>query len=221
LQNHVDVHHISARGWTAAFSLFGVEPEHQDPCEEFLEAISAASFSDFDAQDGDGWTAMHRAAAFGNASQIQSLISRGASPKIQTRNLMWTPIFCAVQFNNMSTFRELTRHQPNFLTATDVRKWTLLHLAVESKSLDMLRFLIDLGADPRACSSPTRFFIPDDLEDLSLLPGDIARVRGTPVFSTYLDALAAKGHDVQAVDDEQDNSLDLFWPASEHVVEME
>ncbi|RDL32359.1 uncharacterized protein BP5553_08815 [Venustampulla echinocandica] len=221
LENRVDVHHISARGWTAAFSLFGEEPEHQAPCEEFLEVISAASFSDFDAQDGDGWTAMHRAAAFGNASQIKSLISRGASPKIQTRNLMWAPIFCAVQFNNMSTFKELTRYQPNFLTATDVRKWTLLHLAVESKSLDIMRFLIDLGADPRAYSSPTHFSIPDDLEDMSLLPEDIARVHGTHIFSNYLDALVAKGHDVQAVDDEQDNSLDLFWPALEHAVEME
>ncbi|KAH8651856.1 ankyrin repeat-containing domain protein [Tricladium varicosporioides] len=221
LRNRVDAHQISARGWTAPFSLFGDEPEHQAPCEEYLEIISAASFSDFDAQDGDGWTAMHRAAAFGNANQIRSLIARGASPKIQTRNLMWTPIFCAVQFNNMSTFEELTRHQPNFLTATDVRKWTLLHLAVESKRLNIMRLLIDLGADPRACSFPTCFFIPDDLNGLSLLPGDIARIRGTHILSTYLDALAVKGHDVQAVDDEQDNLLDLFWPAEEHIVEIE
>jgi ankyrin repeat protein len=219
LKNGVDVHHISARGWTPAFSLFGEEPEHQAPCEEFLEVISAASFSDLDAQDGDGWTAMHRAAAFGNANQIQALIARGASPKVRTRNLMWTPIFCAVQFNNMSTFKELTRHQANFLTATDVREWTLLHLAVESQNLEVMSCLIDLGADPCACSPPTQFSIHVDLEDMSLLPGDIAKIRGTRVLSAYLNALTAKGYDVQAMDDKQENTLDIFWPASEDGVE--
>jgi len=66
VSNHADVHHISARGWTPVFSLFGDEPQHQASCDVFLELLSAASFDDFSAQDGNGWTVMHRAAAHGN-----------------------------------------------------------------------------------------------------------------------------------------------------------
>ncbi|RDL41307.1 uncharacterized protein BP5553_01286 [Venustampulla echinocandica] len=71
LENGADVHHISARGWTPLFSLFGAQPCHSGPCGEFLELFSAACFDDFNAQDRDGWTIMHRAAAFGNAEHIK------------------------------------------------------------------------------------------------------------------------------------------------------
>jgi ankyrin repeat protein len=209
VENRADVHHISARGWTPAFSLFGSESCHQDSCEEFLELLSAASFSDFNAQDGDGWSIMHRVAAFGTADHIKSLISRKVSLDLRTTNLGWTPIFCAAQFNNLSTFTELIQYQPGLLAATDIRNWTLLHLAVNASSLDIMRVLIGLGADPHALSFPTAFYIPKDLSGLLLTPGDIARIRGPPIFTAYLDALAASGHEVHLV------NSDIFWPAFE------
>src|SRR5882757_7830454 len=126
LDNRADVHHISARGWTPAFSLFGEESRHQNSCEEFLELLLGASFDNFNAQDGAGWTIMHRAAAWGNADHIKSLLTRGATLDIRMSNLGWTPIFCAVQFNNLSTFAEVVQNQPHFLAATGARGWTLL-----------------------------------------------------------------------------------------------
>jgi ankyrin repeat protein len=87
LDNRADIHHISARGWTPAFSLFGEESHHYESCEEFLELLLGASFNNFNAKDGAGWTVMHRAAAWGNADHIKSLIRRGASLDIRTSNV--------------------------------------------------------------------------------------------------------------------------------------
>ncbi|KAH9214426.1 hypothetical protein DL95DRAFT_409495 [Leptodontidium sp. 2 PMI_412] len=54
LNNKADVHHISARGWTAAFGLFGDALMYKALCDEFLDSLASASFVDFDAQDRDG-----------------------------------------------------------------------------------------------------------------------------------------------------------------------
>lgn len=213
------MHHISAKGWTPAFSLFGLESCNQDPCENFLELLSAASFDDFNAQDREGWTIMHRAAHLGTGNQIRSLISRNVSLDIQTNVLRWTPIFCSVLGNNLSTFAELIQYEPRLLEATDVRNWTLLHVAVNSGSLDIMRLLIQLGADPHALSYPTKSFIPKDLRSLSLTPGDIAKMRGLSIFTAYVNALAAIGHEVCVAHNREDNTLDIFWPALEHFSE--
>ncbi|RDL41308.1 uncharacterized protein BP5553_01287 [Venustampulla echinocandica] len=117
----------------------------------------------------------------------------------------------------MSTFKELVKHQPSLLAAVDVRNWTLLHLAIDSKQLDIMRLLIKLGADPHARTSPTTFFIPIYLRGLSLSPGDIARTHGRPVVQAYLDALASNGLEFRAVCEEKDDSYDIFWPAFEQL----
>jgi ankyrin repeat protein len=214
LGNGADVHHISARGWTPAFSLFGEESYHQNSCEEFLELLLGASFDNFNAQDGAGWTIMHRAAAWGNADHVKSLLARGATLDARMSNLGWTPIFCAVQFNNLSTFSEIVQNQPGFLAATDARGWTLLHVAVNASRLEMIQLLIELGADPHALSFPTASYIPEGMRNLSLTPGDIANIRGSTVLAAYLGALAASGHEVHTVANEKGDTLDLFWPSN-------
>ncbi|KAF8860338.1 ankyrin [Acephala macrosclerotiorum] len=214
LENRADVHHISARGWTPAFSLFGAESRHQAPCEEFLELLSGAGFDDFNARDGEGWTILHRTAAYGTADQVKSLLARKASLTIRTKNLGWTPIFCAVHFNNLSTFMELITHQSNFLMAMDIRNWTLLHVAVNARRLDIMRLLIAYGADPHASTFPRRFFVPKDLRGRSLTPTEIAMARGTLVFQAYCDSLVENGYDL-CVKEAEDDTYDLFWPAFE------
>ena len=76
---------------------------------------------------------MHRATAYGNADDIKSLIKKHASLDLRTIKLSWTPIFVVVQFGNVSTFNMLRKYCPDFLFITDVRKWTLLHVAVNAK----------------------------------------------------------------------------------------
>jgi ankyrin repeat protein len=128
-------------------------------------------------------------------------------------NLGWTPIFCAVQFNNLSTFAEVVQNQPHFLAATDARGWTLLHVAANASRLEMMRLLIGLGADPHALSFPTASYIPEGMSNISLTPGDIANIRGSAVLAAYLDALAASGYEVHVVANEKEDTLDLFWPS--------
>lgn len=116
----------------------------------------------------------------------------------------------------MSTFTELVKHQSGGTEATDARQWTLLHAAVNAKSINIMRLLLQLGADPHALSLPTTVYIPKDLRGLSLTPGDIARIRGPAVLRAYVDALAANGHEVHVVDNgNEEDTYDIFWPAVE------
>lgn len=211
-----DVHHISARGWTAAFGLFGDvvdAPQYNAPCDDFLEFLSGSMFGDLNAQDIDGWSVMHRAAAYRTPQHVNSLLGRRASLETRTRGSGWTPPFCAVEFGNISTLKEIVKHSRLVLTVTDFDDWTLLHLAVSSKRLGIMRFLISRGADPHALSSPT-FYVPfDELENRPLTPMDIARYHGSLIFHCYVGALEAEGYDVQVVEDEQEDLPDVFWPS--------
>jgi ankyrin repeat protein len=219
LSKGAEVHHINAKGWTPTFSLFGytVSPEYSTTCKEYLEILSAASFTEFDAQDGEGWSCMHRAAAFGHADDVIALMKLRAPLALRTIKVSWPPIFCAVQFGNISTFNELRKHHPDLLVMRDVRKWTLLHVAVNAKRLEIIQLLISLGADPHAQSLATEFIVPEDIRGLSVTPGDIARLRGSLVLFTYISALKANGHDLEVVADEMNNVGEIFWPASDNV----
>ena len=78
-----------------------------------------------------------------------------------------------------------------------------------------MRLLICLGADPHARSSSTQLFIPNDLKGLSITPGGVASLRGATVFSAYVDALVDNGHDIHIIEDEKEDTFDIFWPAFE------
>ncbi|KAK0109536.1 Ankyrin repeat domain-containing protein 60 [Cadophora gregata] len=214
ISNGTEIHHINATGWTPAFHIFGTAPNPilRSSCE-CIEMLSAASFNDFDTQDTEGWTCMHRAAAYGCANDIKLLVKLNVSTTIQTIKVCWTPIFCAVHFGNISTFEELRRTNPDFLALKDVRRWTLLHVAVNAKRVDMIAHLISLGADPYATSLATQFLVPVDLKGGSVTPGDIAVLRGENILNAFIAALANCGHDVEVYRD--GGEVDIFWPAVE------
>jgi len=211
-----DVHHINARGRTAAINIFGfVESDETTTCDEYLDILKGQSIIDFDAQDCEGWSCMHAAAAYGNSNDIVSLLKAGATLNLYTKRPFWMPIFYAVQFGNISTFTELRKYHPGFAIMRDVRQWTLLHIALNAKRIQMAELLISLGADPHTTSLPTDFGVPEDLKGLAVTPGDIARLRGPDVFSAYTEALRTAGHEFNVVNDEGDDTEDLFWPALE------
>ena len=79
LAEGAEVHHINADGWTPAFRLFGFNSQASTPCDEYLEALAASSFTEVDAQDKEGWSCMHRAAAFGHAHHIRALMKLHAT----------------------------------------------------------------------------------------------------------------------------------------------
>ncbi|KAG4440094.1 hypothetical protein IFR05_004437 [Cadophora sp. M221] len=184
ISNGTEIHHINATGWTPAFHIFGTMPNTTlQSSHESLEILSSASFTDFNTQDFEGWTCVHRAAAYGRAEDIRLLLKLNASTTVQTVKVCWTPIFCAVNFGNILTFNELRRIHTDFLTLKDIRRWTLLHVAVNAKRVDMIDHLVALGADPHAGSLTTQFLVPGSLKGRSVTPGDIAILRGDKVLA--------------------------------------
>jgi hypothetical protein len=77
------------------FDLFLRSPPEGRPTssKEYIEMLSAASFSDFDIQDQEGWSGVHGAAAFDIAEDISTLTRMRASLTLQTTKLLWIPIF--------------------------------------------------------------------------------------------------------------------------------
>lgn len=216
------VDHVSARGWTAAFYLFGYEWIHGKQgasCIEYLEFLSAASFSDFDVQDVEGWSVMHRAAVWGTAKDIMALVDVGASMKLLT-SMDWLPIRCAVRFGNVDTFEELLRHlEKSTVNQRDKRGWTILHDAAEVGNSTILELLLRNAADPHVVSFDLSTGVPKDLKNRILTPGEIARQKGERFYQAYANALRKVDFDISIVQElEESGSEDMFWPAESQAV---
>ena len=212
----IQVHQTNIHGWSSAFSVYNTHSQSEiKSSTEYLQILSSSAFTEFDIQDGEGWTCMHRAAAFGNAEDIQALLKLGGTPTLQTKNLAWMPIFCAVQFGNISTFSELSKEHPGFLHMRDIRQWTFLHIAVNARRLEMMKLLISLGSDPHARTMATKHFVPDDLKCLAVMPTQIARIRGDAVFDSYVKSLKKAGHSVDLVQSTEGELPDVFWEVEE------
>lgn len=124
-----------------------------------------------------GWTAIHRAAAFGKGHHIRKLHSLGiVQLNGHTLYTHWLPIQCAARYGNVSTFTVLMELLPLklLLDLKDSRGWTLLHLAAQSGSSELINRLLKLGADPEAVSDPASMLVPRDLENIWLTPRMIA-----------------------------------------------
>lgn len=225
LQKGADVHHISSRGWTATFNLFNstniinrsVTSENH-PVTEFLELLTANSFSEFDAQDLSGWSCIHRSAGYGDGNDIIHFSNIKAPLMNMTRDLLWTPIFCAVHLDNEATFKELRNIQKDYLIVTDVRDWALLHVAVYAGSFKVMRELLRLGADPLLETKPALESVPKELGGLSLTPGDIARYRGKETLKAYAECVQEYHPEIDfRIDVEigDEGQGDIFWPAKD------
>jgi ankyrin repeat protein len=183
---------------------------------EYLELLSSSSFSEFDTQDVDGWTAMHRAAAFGSSDDIAALLERGSSSTMTTR-LGWTPIRCALRFKNAATFLELVRRlgQSFDVDEKDVRGWTLLDEAASMGNPEMLNLTLRHGANTHTLTKATSWMVPENLENQAVTPAGVAKSVGEDHHKAYIDALKKAGFDVTTRKDLTDNDSedDMFWPA--------
>ncbi|CAG8976003.1 hypothetical protein HYALB_00007530 [Hymenoscyphus albidus] len=223
IKKGAQVDHVSARGWTAVFYLFGYEWIHGnkgESCIEYLNLLSAASFSDCDVQDVDGWSVMDRAASWGTAEDIAALVNLGASVQLSTV-INWLPIRCATWFGNIDTLNALLDiRDRSHINQRDKRGWTLLHDAADIGSSKLLELLLSNGADPHLVTFKMASGVPHDLKNRSLTTGDIAKQRGRNVCDAYKTALgnAEMGiSTVEALDDS--GSEDIFWVAESEAVE--
>jgi hypothetical protein len=127
---------------------------------------------------------------------------------LKTYDLHRTPIFMAVSNNNIDTFKRLASlSQPGFVQNRDSRGWTMLHQAADVGNSELVKLLINLGADPHAPIQPSDGLVPDKISPLKQTPTDFARQGGPDKLHEYISGLRDAGIDVKVDVD------DIFWPA--------
>jgi ankyrin repeat protein len=201
----VDVESTNRDGDTVASYLYGKSrPKEQQT--EFIEMLASHSFSQFSAQDKNGWTVLHRAAAWGSAEDIKVLLQMSALENLRTRRLSWTPLICAVAYRNFDTLQALceSSNDATMYKDQDLRGWNLLHVAVGYSNFEAVPYLIQHGVDLRAMSAPTSCWVPPLIGERSVTPGEIARSFGEAAYQRWTEALESAGSTIDVRPEEID-----------------
>jgi len=130
---------------------------------------------------GDGWTALHLAAAFGTPAAISTLLSAGAHVDAVSRNPQQNqPLHAVLALGkNAETVRLLLEHGAPVNT-TQAGGFTPIFSAAIANRRDLVELLLANGADLH-CKS-----------DAGKTAADFARDRGHAELASWLDAQPAK-----------------------------
>lgn len=182
------------QGDTAASLLYGLSRAREQQTE-FLAILASHSFSQFNSQDAYGWTVLHRAAAWGTADDVNTLLDLGTVQSFRSRKLRWTPLICAVAHKNINTLHALCDRTADrdVCEEQDIRRWNLLHIAVGYGNLEAIPYLLKKGVDPDAKSTCTSSHVPLMVRERSVTPGEMARVFGETTYREWINALDAEG----------------------------
>lgn len=219
LQHKVDLDHVNGAGTTPAHHLFNPGPAVAVDAQ-FFDMLACHRFSNLNAKDEDGFTPLHRAAAYGTGRDVRSLLRLGADPSLRSAFKGWTPVFFATFYDNADTFRALADPlcgagkslsgggARSLVTAVDVRGWTLLHVAASRSSFGVVPMLLQAGADPHCLSVPDRAGpLCEEMVDRRLTPLDLSRHRGLDDIMRLEGEMRKAGLDTTC-----DTEGDVFWP---------
>lgn len=98
----------------------------------------------------DGMTALHYAAALGDAQMAQMLLYAGANVNARTRINEYTPLHVASEAGNAAVVKILLDAGAQVNAKTSVSGVTPLHLAAGAGSVDAVNELLERGANPNA-----------------------------------------------------------------------
>ncbi|KAI0456353.1 ankyrin repeat-containing domain protein [Xylaria acuta] len=218
-QHGADPNYISARRWSLPHYMF--DSTNLVPGTEYFMIFWDSLVFD-EIKDSEGWTALHRCAAFGTGECVYNLHLLGASAWSDRYLTNWggTPVHIAAMMNNVSTLeglmtlqidlkaaQEVSRGCISALDPTDVHGWTPLHLAAYRGAIDTMRWLLQRGADPHRRTFQTASWFPDGHEGETFNASSLASMSGTACLDVFLETLRDMGCDVARRGDE------IYWPA--------
>jgi uncharacterized protein len=144
--------------------------------EQRLQAILGESPQAALTYSGDGWTALHLAAAFGTPLSVAALIFRGAAVDAVSKNAQKNqPLHAAVAVGkNTSTIELLIAHGAD-VNAVQPGGFTPIFSAATANRQDLAELLLNHGADPHHA------------DDQGRKPADFARERGHNDLADWLE----------------------------------
>jgi ankyrin repeat protein len=142
-----------------------------------LTALLQASPASANAFSGDGWTALHLAAAFGSPEAVSVLLAAGASVEALSRNPQQNqPLHAALALGrDVETINLLLVHGAN-PNATQAGGFTPLFSAATANRQDLAELLLAHGANPHHKS------------DAGKTAADFARDRDHTELATWLES---------------------------------
>ena len=125
------------------------------------DAAAAQAFS------GDGWTALHLAAAFGTPLSVAALVFRGARVDAVSQNGQKNqPLHAALALNKIPSTIELLIAHGADVNAAQTGGFTAIFSAAAANRLDLAEMLMEHGANPHLANEQGK------------TPADFARVHG-------------------------------------------
>ena len=190
LRYGANLDHISALSWTPLFYCWPKLEATHISMANFLTTLANADDFDVNIIDKWGWTVIDRAAAYGTADDIETLINLGASVNTCALPLRWSAIFHATYYGNFETFLTLVPHySPIIIQETDARGWTLLHIAASAGHVQIVRHLLSLGTDPYSLSKPYMSHMPKELFGRRCTPEEVAAAQSARRREQFLEAV--------------------------------
>ncbi|KAI0410233.1 ankyrin [Xylaria grammica] len=209
IQRGSDPTYTSAGGWSLFHYMFG-KVKSVASTNYFSMLRDSLMFDDV--QDSQGWTSLHRCAAFGTGEDIYCLHQAGAPAWPGRYITIWggSPMHVAALHNNVCTLDALFNLYDGKLDALDLvddQGWTPLHHAVYRCAKDAMRWLLNKGADPHRTTYHS-VWCPDGHEGEVFNAADLAVISGPACREAFVDILTDIGQDVTVVGD------DIYWGSS-------
>jgi hypothetical protein len=202
-----DLGYISAGAWSILHYFF--DGNRSIDSARYAAVLGEDIYFD-DIKDSEGWTALHRCAAFSKADDVYLLHRLGASarPERYTTSSGWTPIHIAALMNNISTLEALVglsermyghvQHATDtvVINSKDIHGWTPLHLSVHRRARDTTKWLLRNGGDPRCRTYRTASWFPPGYEGHDFDAVGLARVLGEESLEEFVHMIRNVGYDV-------------------------
>lgn len=208
--------HINNIGWNTAFYCWPCADFGQRCMTDFLHVLADDAVVDLDIADTEGWTVLHRVAAYGTAAEVLALIKQGAQIQQVALPLCWNSLHHAVFYGNESTFKALLPYYGDQINSlTDERVWTLLHIAASAGHDAIVKELLNQGLDPNGLSRPFISHMPESLFKRACTPREVAAAQSQEREEQSLKAWWDSGVGGLARDVHVDDDGDMFWEATE------